>query len=98
MYRVYRILPPKLTALDAVYQDNLAGRQSITVREAKTLGIGGEGSLVLVEGSDDGVARTDALLKESATALTGAEAEAAYRAFRSQDEDAASGMGFVFGG
>ncbi len=98
MYHVYRIQTAKMAALDLVYQDNLAGRQSITVREAKTLGVGGEGSLVLVEGSDEGVARADALLREGATALTGADAEAAYRAFRSQDEDAASGMGFVFGG
>lgn len=84
--------------MDLVYQDNLAGRQSITVREARSLGLGGEGSLVLVEGSEEGVARADALLKEAGTALAGAEAEAAYRAFRSQDEDAASGLGFVFGG
>lgn len=98
MYRVYRVPPTKLAALDLVYQDNLAGRQSITVREAKTLGLSGEGSLVLIEGSDEGVARADALLKEAATALQGPDAEAAYQAFRSQDEAAASGMGFVFGG
>ncbi len=98
MYRVYRIPPAKMAAMELVYHDNLAGRQSITVREAKTLGVAGEGSLVLVEGSDDGVARADTLLKDTATALTGADAEAAYRAFRAQDEDAASGMGFVFGG
>ena len=83
--------------MDAVYRDDLAGRQSITVREAKLVGVGGEGSLVLVEGSDEGIARADALLKEAATVLAGPEAEAAYRAFRSQDEDAASGMGMVFG-
>jgi hypothetical protein len=98
VYRVYRIPPGKMAAMDPVYQDNLAGRQSITVREAKTLGLGGEGSLVLIEGNDEGVARADALLKDAATALAGADAEAAYKAFRSQDEDAASGMGFVFGG
>ncbi|HYM39026.1 MAG TPA: hypothetical protein VEY12_02625 [Thermoplasmata archaeon] len=98
MYRVFRVPPSKLGAMDAVYHDNVAGRQSITVREARTLGLGGEGSLVLVEGSDDGVARAAALLKDSGTALTGAQAEAAYKAFRSQDEEAASGMGFVFGG
>ncbi len=97
MYRVYRIPSAKLAALDAVYHDNVAGRQSITVREARTLGLGGEGSLILIEGSDAGVAQAGALLKDAATALTGAEAEAAYKAFRSQDEDAASGMGFVFG-
>ena len=83
--------------MDAVYRDDLAGRQSITVREAKLVGVGGEGSLVQVEGSDEGIARADALLKEAATVLGGAVAEAAYRAFRSQDEDAASGLGRVFG-
>ncbi len=98
MYRVFRILTPRLAAIDTVYQDNLAGRQSITVRDAKTLGLGGEGSLVLVEGSNEGVARAEALLKDAGTALTGADAEAAYRAFQAQDQDAASGMGFVFGG
>lgn len=98
MYRVYRLLPTKLAAMDLVYKDNLAGRQSITVREAKTLGLGGEGSLVLIEGSEEGLARADALLKDAGTALAGADADAAYRAFRSQDEEAASGMGFVFGG
>ncbi len=98
MYRVFRILPANLGALDAVYHDDLAGRQSITVREARALGLGGEGSLVLVEGSDEGIARADGLLKEHAAPLTGAEAEAAYQAFRSQDQDAASGLGLVFGG
>jgi len=98
VYRVFRILPTKLAAMDVVYQDNLAGRQSITVREARTLGVGGEGSLVLVEGSDEGVSRAEALLKENATLLTGADADAAYKAFRSQDDEAASGLGFVFGG
>lgn len=98
MYRVFRILPAKLAAVDTVYQDNVAGRQSITVREARTLGLSGEGSLILVEGSEAGVTRAEALLKDSATAVTGADAEAAYKAFRSQDDEAASGMGFVFGG
>ena len=98
MYRIFRIPPAKLGAVDGVYQDNVAGRQSITVREARTLGGGGEGSLVLVEGSDEGVARAAELLKDQATPLTGADAEAAYKAFRSQDDEAASGMGLVFGG
>ncbi len=97
MYRVFRIPAAQIANIDTVYADNVAGRQSITVREARTLGLGGEGSLVLVEGSDEGVVRAETLLKDVAMTLTGSEAEAAYRAFRSQDEDAASGMGFVFG-
>lgn len=98
MYRVFRLPAVQLAAMDLVYQDNLAGRQSITVREARTLGVGGEGNLVLIEGSEDGVARAEALLKDRAKTLAGAEAETAYKAFRAQDDEAASGMGFVFGG
>lgn len=98
MYRVFRIPSAQLAVMDAVYQDNLAGRQSITVREARTLGLSGEGSLVLVEGSNEGVARAETLLKDAAKSLTGADAETAYQAFRAQDDQAASGLGFVFGG
>lgn len=98
MYRIFRILPANLAALDAVYKDTLVGRQSITVREARALGLGGEGTLVLVEGSSEGVSQAEGLLKERATTLAGADAEAAYKAFRSQDDEAASGLGFVFGG
>ncbi len=97
MYRVFRIPAAQIAKIDAVYADNVAGRQSITIREARTLGLSGEGSLVLVEGSDEGVVRAETLLKDVTTTLTGSEAEAAYRAFRSQDEDAATGMGLVFG-
>ncbi len=97
MYRIFRIPQAKLAAVDMVYKDSVAGRQSITVRESRTLGVGGEGSLVLIEGSDEGVTRAVGLLKDSATLLMGADAEAAYRAFRSQDDEAASGMGLVFG-
>ncbi len=97
MYRIFRVPTARLSAVDLVYQDNVAGRQSITVRESRTLGVGGEGNLVLIEGSDAGVARAEALLKEAGAALTGPEAEAAYKAFKAQEDEAASGMGLVFG-
>ena len=60
MYRVFRVPANQLSAVDLVYRDNLAGRQSITVREARTLGLSGEGNLVLIEGSEDGVGRAEA--------------------------------------
>ena len=98
MYRVFRIASDRLPFIDALYQDGLTGRQSITVREARSLGLGGEGSLVLVEGSAEGVTRAETLLKDAAVVLTGADSESAYRAFQSQDAEAATGLGFVFGG
>ena len=97
MYRVFRLPAGPTTPIDALYKDDLVARQSLTVRAAGSLGLSGEGTLILVEGSETGVVRAEELLKDIAAALPPAEAETAYRAFRAQDEDAAAGMGFVFG-
>lgn len=97
MYRIFRVPSAQKGLIDVVLNDDLAGRQSILQRDAVALGVGGEGTILLVEGSEAGVTRAEALLKDSATALRGAEAETAYARFRSQDDEAAVGMGLVFG-
>lgn len=81
----------------ALEQDELVSRQSLVVRESRSLGVEGEGTLVLVEGSEAGITKAESLLKETGKILTGAEAENAYHRFRAQDEDAASGLGLIFG-
>lgn len=95
MYRVFRV--PSAGAQEALLKDDLVSRQSVEVRDAKALGVGGEGTLILVEGAEAGVARAEALLQGVGRALPGPEAEAVYRRFRSQDDEAASGMGLIFG-
>ena len=50
-----------------------------------------------MEGSEAGIARAVELLKDVARPLEAAEAERVYGRFRAQDEDAASGMGLLFG-
>jgi hypothetical protein len=86
----------KATQLDALRKDDVVSRQSVDVRDASALGLPGSGCIVLVEGTDAGVARAAALLKDVGTKLSGADADAAYGRFRSQDDDAATGMGLVF--
>ncbi|MEK6987265.1 MAG: hypothetical protein AABX97_04105 [Candidatus Thermoplasmatota archaeon] len=97
MYRIFRVPAGQTGQIDALFKDELVSRQSLVVRESRSLGVEGEGTLVLVEGSDAGLARAEALLKDAGKVLAGAEAEAAYRRFKAQDEDAASGMGLIFG-
>ncbi len=97
MYRVFRIPAAQASRADVVWQDDVVSRQSVTARDAKSLGLPGDDRYVLVEGSDAGVARAAELLKDIAGALTAAEAERVYRRFRAQDEEAASGMGLIFG-
>ncbi len=97
MYRVFRVPAAHASLADVVWKDDLVSRQSITSRDAKSLGLPGDDRYVLVEGSDAGIASATELLKDLAHALAGAEAERVYRRFRAQDEEAASGMGLIFG-
>ena len=97
MYRVFRVPTAKASQADVVWKDDVVSRQSITARDGKSLGMSGDDRYVLIEGSEPGIARATELLKDIAKALTGTEAETAYRRFRAQDEEAASGMGLIFG-
>jgi len=97
VYRVFRVPATQAARADVVWKDDVVSRQSITARDAKSLGMTGDDRYVLVEGSDAGVARATELLKDIARALRGAEAKRVYRRFRAQDEEAASGMGLIFG-
>src|SRR5207302_4475985 len=67
------------------------------VREARSLGLKGDDRFIVVEGSEAALARAVELLKDVAPPLEGAKADDVYRRLRSQDEQAASGMGLIFG-
>lgn len=97
MYRVFRVPPAHASRVEALLKDDLVSRQSVLVRDARSLGVEGEGTIVLVEGSEAALARADSLLEGAAARLPAKEADAAYARFKSQDEDAASGMGLLFG-
>ncbi len=87
VYRVFRVPAVHAPKADVLWKDDVVSRQSVTARDAKSLGLTGDDRYVVVEGSEAGIAR----------ALEGAEAERIYGRFRAQDEDAASGMGLLFG-
>lgn len=97
MYRVLRFAPGAAEKVSLLLQDDVVGRQSVTARDAKSLGLPGNDRYVLVEGSEAAVSRALDLTKGSAEPLAGADSDRIYRRFRSQDEEAASGMGLIFG-
>lgn len=96
MYGIFRVPAAEASRIDALLKDDLVSRQSVTIRDARSLGVDREGTIVLVEGSPAAVDRAEKLLEGAGGRLQGAEAEAAYRRFRTQDEDAAMGMGLLF--
>ncbi len=97
VYRVFRVPAVHAPKADVLWKDDVVSRQSVTARDAKSLGLPGDDRYMVVEGSEAGIARAVELLKDVARPLDGAEAERVYGRFRAQDEDAASGMGLLFG-
>lgn len=97
MYRVFRFPPAKAEKATILLTDDVVGRQSVTTREARSLGLSGDDRYVIVEGVESALARAVDLMKGSAEPLGGAEAEKIYQRFRVQEDQAASGMGLIFG-
>ena len=97
MYRVFRLAPANASKLDLLLHDDVVGRQSVITRDAKGLGLRGDDRYILVEGDAAALVRAADLLKDAAPALKGSEADDIYRRIRAQDDEAASGMGMIFG-
>src|SRR5207253_958170 len=74
VYRVFRLTPAQADQANVLTADDVVSRQSVTVRDAKSLGLKGDSRYVVVEGSEAAVARATELLK-GIPPLKGAEAE-----------------------
>jgi hypothetical protein len=99
MYVVLRVPPERKGKADEVLSDDLVSRQSIAVRDARSLGMTSQsGILILIEGEEGAVRRAEELLQGVAEKLPEGEAAKAYEQFRKDSEDMASGIGLVFGG
>ena len=97
VYRVFRLPSAHAEKASVLLGDDLVSRQSVTLRDARSLGLKGDDRFIVVEGSEAALARAADLLKDVAPPLDAAKADDVYRRLRSQDEQAASGMGLIFG-
>jgi len=85
-------------AEEALRKDfDLASKQSITVKDAKALGIKLEGSFFYITGSDEGVAKCKELMKGMTAPAKPQELDAAKRKIKEEEDAAAAGMGGIFG-
>ena len=83
----------KKAELDEKTRIDLISRQSITIREGKGIGLD-DRLYLLIEGSDEAI---DLAKKEFSFAEIPENQEEIYRKFKEQEDDAASGMGMIFG-
>jgi len=99
VHAVYKVPKANAGRLPEVFADDTVSRQSITTRDADSLGIRDNCIFVLVEGSDAGVKRATevfASLKvgEPANDHT---SDLVRQKIKDEEDAAAGGMGMVFG-
>jgi hypothetical protein len=98
-HAVYKIPKANVGRLQEVFADDTVSRQSITTRDADTLGIRDNCMFVLIEGSEGGVKRaTEVFTTLKVGELANAHTSDLVRQKIKDEEDAAAGgMGMVFG-
>ncbi|MEM5778292.1 MAG: hypothetical protein QXD43_00440 [Candidatus Aenigmatarchaeota archaeon] len=75
---------------------DVAAKQSITVRDAKSLGLNYDGSFFLIDGSETGVNKCKELIKDFIFEIKEEDLKKAREIIKKEEEAAAEGMGGIF--
>jgi len=97
MYVIFSIDKERTGKMNEALKDDLVSRQSIVIREAKVLGEDMEGTLLLVEGTEEAIERAKEIFEELGNVLQDDEAKSAYDKFKAEEDTVANGVGFLFG-
>jgi hypothetical protein len=75
---------------------DVAAKQSITIRDAKSLGLNNDGSFFLIDGDEKGVNKCKELIKEFVFEVKADDLKKAKNKIKQDEEAAAEGMGGIF--
>ena len=97
-YVIFEVKTDDIGNINKVVKDDLVSRQSIITRDASALGIKKDVSFLKIEGSDDGLKKATELADEFGfKKLTEKEAKEINDKILAEEEEAADGMGMIFG-
>ncbi|MGA1793256.1 MAG: hypothetical protein ACMUHM_04845 [Thermoplasmatota archaeon] len=96
-YEIIRLPKGKSSVLGKIVQDDLISRQTIAVRDAVSLGLEGEDTLILIEGADNALARLKEILGEEGSFVASEEKADIYRKIKEDEDNVAEGLGLMFG-
>jgi hypothetical protein len=96
-YAVFSVEKTQASKINQILKDDLISRQSISVRDASALNIEKDVRYVLIEGTDDAIEKANQLFLEVGKKEGVEEAKGIYEKIKSEESDAASGVGLIFG-
>ena len=97
-YIIFEILKEKESGMDILKKDDLISRQSLTIRDARSLDIEGDAIYLKIEGSQEALNRAEDIIKEHKLGekLSETNAQPIYDTIKDEEESASEGMGMIF--
>lgn len=96
-YVIFEVKSENIGSINKLIKDDLVSRQSIITRDSSSLGIKSDASYVKIEGSPEGIKKSEELAKElKMKKLADKKAKEINDLIESQEDSAASGMGMIF--
>ena len=96
MTRVYSLDKANQAVIDSLKNDDIVGRQSITVRNSELFGLPGETVTVIIEGSEESLKKAEELGKGSLKVLDSNNTQKVISKIREEEDKSDQGLGFIF--
>lgn len=97
-YAVFEIDKGKGSDAKMLEEDDLVSRQTITIRNAKALGLDGDSTYIKIEGSQEAIERAVEMVEDNdlGKKADDDEAKEIYDKIAEEEESASQGMGMIF--
>lgn len=97
-YAIFEIEKGKEDDAKMLEEDDLVSRQTITIRNAKALGLDGDSTYIKIEGSPEALQRAVEMVEDNdlGEKLSEEDAKDIYDTIAEEEESASQGMGMIF--
>jgi len=97
-YAIFEINADKESDAKMLEEDDLISRQTITIRNAKALGLDGDSTYIKIEGNPEAIERAVEMVEDNELGekLSEKEAKEIYDKIAEEEESASHGMGMIF--
>jgi hypothetical protein len=96
-FEIIKLPKGKSSTLGKLVQDDMVSRQTIIVRDMASLNLEGDDTLILVEGSKEALEKALEIVGDDGSPLSGEEKDRIYVTIMDAEENAAEGLGLMFG-
>lgn len=99
VYAVFKVSKENVGSAKRILNDDLLSRQSMTMRDAGSIGLEGDVVYVMLEGSEEAIKRAGELFgaEKVADLLDAAEGDKIYNTIKEEEDNSVAAMGAIFG-